>query len=912
MHPRRYLRVQHSHARRLVMAGLAVTLGVLLALAGAVPGTTAVIARADDVTASQDALRTGWDPNETAMSPSVVPTFVQRFSTAVSGQVYAQPVVIGSTVIVATENDRVYGLDATTGAVKWKTRLGTPYNITKSSSSALRRCGDLVPNTGVTGTPVYDPAPGTGDVFLFAQVVINGKPKWDLFGIDPSTGAITLTKRVYGHPRNNSHITFNPEFQLQRPSALLLNGSVYAAFGSRCDKPPYTGYVAGVKLSTRALTLWTDESGITYNKAGIWQSGGGVMSDGSGRIFVTSGNGVSPAAGKGTSPPGQLAESVIRLGVSATGALSAKDFFSPANAPSLDAANIDFGGGAPVGLPFGTSTYPRVLAQGGKDGRIFLLNRRALGGRKQGPGGTDAGLFVTRAYGGMFGHQAVFGDTTTLTTANAGASPTDNDFLFSVGKSDVMRVFRLGDGSSDKPVLSNVANSSLTYGFTSGSPVVTSNGTDPTSAVVWEVYASDGTGAGGELEAYSLGSLASTGGTPSSCTSAAQCTLPRIWHSGSLPQGTFTAAKFSIPATSNGWVYIGTRDQHVIGYSVPATAAPVQSATATFPQTGVSSATTKGVSITAKKTVTLTGVSASTGASNATARANQFTVGQVTKTSRGSNTPIPVTFPVTLSQGDKLTGTVTFAPAAPGAADGTLSFTTSSATFPTVDVPLAGEGTQGGLYPQASALSFRLALDQGFFDVPIGIAVPQVVNITNFSTSTQTVTSVTPPTAPFSATGLPHVGAKLKPGDTVSVQVTFAPTRAAPATGSFTIAGSSGTPATVTLSGTGAAPVSQISAANPAVNFGTIPVGKRATTHIHVTNTGNQPSVVTATSSLPRPFAAPLKPAPGLPFSPDNDLAIPVTFAPTRKGTFSTHYRLSWTDPTGTHTLTVTLTGTAD
>jgi hypothetical protein len=911
MRPWRYLRAQHRPARRLVMAGLAVTLGVLLpALAGAVPGTTAVIARADDVTASQDALRTGWDPNETAMGPSAVPTFVQRFSTAVSGQVYAQPVVIGPTVIVATENDRVYGLDATTGAVKWKTPLGTPYNITKSSSSALRRCGDLVPNTGVTGTPVYDP--GTGDVFLFAQVVINGKPKWDLFGIDPRTGAITLTKRVYGHPRNNSHITFNPEFQLQRPSALLLNGSVYAAFGSRCDKPPYTGYVAGVRLSTRALVLWTDESGITYNKAGIWQSGGGVMSDGPGRIFVTSGNGVSPAAGKGTSPPGQLAESVIRLGVSATGALSAKDFFSPANAPSLDAANIDFGGGAPVGLPFGTSTYPRVLAQGGKDGRIFLLNRTALGGRKQGPGSTDAGLFVTRAYGAMFGHQAVFGDTPTLTTANAGASPTDNDFLFSVGKSDVMRVFRLGDGSSDKPVLSNVANSSLTYGFTSGSPVVTSNGTDPTSAVVWEVYAGGSTGAGGELEAYSLGSLASTGGTPSSCTQAAQCTLPRIWHSGSLPQGTFTAAKFSIPATSNGWVYIGTRDQHVIGYSAPATAAPVQSATATFPHTGVSSATTKGVSITAKRTVTLTGVSASTGASNATARANQFTVGQVTETRRGSNTPIPVTFPVTLSRGDKLTGTVTFAPAAPGAADGTLSFTTSSATFPTVDVPLAGEGTQGGLYPQASALSFRLALDQGFFDVPVGIAVPQVVNITNFSTSTQTVTSVTPPTAPFSAAGLPHVGAKLKPGDTVSVQVTFAPTRAAPATGSFTIAGGSGTPATVTLSGTGAAPVSQISAAKPAVNFGTIPVGKRATTHIHVTNTGNQPSVVTATSSLPRPFAAPLKPAPGLPFSPDNDLAIPVTFTPTRKGTFSTHYRLSWTDPTGTHTLTVTLTGTAD
>lgn len=43
-----------------------------------------------------------------------------------------------------------------------------------------------------------------------------------------------------------------------------------------------------------------------------------------------------------------------------------------------------------MGLPFGTATFPNVLAQGGKDGRIFLLNRSALGGRKQGPGQSNS------------------------------------------------------------------------------------------------------------------------------------------------------------------------------------------------------------------------------------------------------------------------------------------------------------------------------------------------------------------------------------------------------------------------------------------------------------------------------------------------------------------------------------------
>ena len=74
-----------------------------------------------------------------------------------------------------------------------------------------------------------------------------------------------------------------------------------------------------VNIATHAESLWSDESGVTYDQAGIWQSGGGIMSDGSGRIFLTSGNGVSPAKRAGTSPGGQLAESVIRLAVTATG-----------------------------------------------------------------------------------------------------------------------------------------------------------------------------------------------------------------------------------------------------------------------------------------------------------------------------------------------------------------------------------------------------------------------------------------------------------------------------------------------------------------------------------------------------------------------------------------------------------------
>ncbi|WP_330351161.1 outer membrane protein assembly factor BamB family protein [Streptomyces sp. NBC_00582] len=84
-------------------------------------------ARTADVTAvSKDTYRTGWDPDEPGLAPGQVSSsdFGQRFSTAVDGQVYAQPLVVGNTVVVATENNKVYGLDSATGVVIWTKSLG--------------------------------------------------------------------------------------------------------------------------------------------------------------------------------------------------------------------------------------------------------------------------------------------------------------------------------------------------------------------------------------------------------------------------------------------------------------------------------------------------------------------------------------------------------------------------------------------------------------------------------------------------------------------------------------------------------------------------------------------------------------------------------------------------------------------
>ena len=102
-----------------------------------------------------------------------------------------------------------------------------------------------------------------------------------------------------------------------------------------------------------------------------------------------------------------------------------------------------------------------------------------------------------------------------------------------------------------------MANSTGTFGYSSGSPVVTSDGTNLASAVVWEVY-SDGTDGGhGTLEAFPAI-------PPASCKAAAPCRISPVW---SAPIG--TAAEFTIPAINAGRVYVGTKDGHVIGFGTP-------------------------------------------------------------------------------------------------------------------------------------------------------------------------------------------------------------------------------------------------------------------------------------------------------------------------------------------------------
>jgi hypothetical protein len=317
----------------------------------------------------------------------------------------------------------------------------------------------------------------------------------------------------------------------------------------------------------------------------------------------------------------------------------------------------------------------------------------------------------------------------------------------------------------------------------------------------------------------------------------------------------------------------------------------------------VGGSTTRAVTVTASAAVTVTSVTTSTAAGPPS-----FSVGRVTETGPG-RAAAPVSFPVTLSAGERLQAPVQFRPAAPGGLSGTLSFILAGQDGPALDVPLAGDGTRTGLYATPSALPFVLTQSPET-SVPVGTQVPMTADITNGGTSTQTVTSVTGPAAPFSATGLPRPGTRLRPGQSIVVQVTYSPVSAGPAASSITIRGSGGTAAVLALGGTGRAPVSRLTTSRASVSFGSVRLGQQATASVVITNAGNLPATVDGTSRLANPFASMFPVDRGLPVNPGVDLDLQLTFRPSRRGPVTGVYQLSWTDRLGRHTVTVHLTGT--
>lgn len=134
--------------------------------------TAAAVGGANWTTYHYDNARSGYDPSE----PNFSALGTGWTQSNLIGDIYAEPLVYGTTVYVVTEDNWLYALRDTTGAVLWSKHLSTPMD------ASVLPCGNITPHVGITGTPVIDTS--LNRIYMVGMVSTGHYVLW---GVDLST-----------------------------------------------------------------------------------------------------------------------------------------------------------------------------------------------------------------------------------------------------------------------------------------------------------------------------------------------------------------------------------------------------------------------------------------------------------------------------------------------------------------------------------------------------------------------------------------------------------------------------------------------------------------------------------------------------------------------------------------------------
>jgi len=500
--------------------------------------SVSLVAQQNVLTFHNDRLRSGQYLSETILTPSNVNsnTFGKLFQVTLDGKVDAQPLYVGGVVIpnqgvhnvliVATENDSLYALDADTSMQLWKKSLLAD----GETPSDNRGCSQVTPQIGITSTPVIALKSGTTTGAIFAVAMSKDSTgryhhrlhKLGLAAGNPLAPAVEITGKYpgTGEDSHGGFAFFDPKQYKERSGLLLLNGIVYLTWGSHCDFQPYTGWVMGYDAET--LTQ-TNIINVTPNGAegAIWGSGGGLAADVHGNIYFLDGNGTFDTTldGQGFPINGDYGNAFVKLST-AGGKLSVTDYFTMHNTTDESNADVDFGSGAAMLLPNMTDADGQIrhLAIGaGKDGNIYLVDRDNMG--KFNPNNDNA----------------IYQELGNALPNGAWSVPASyQNWVYFGAQNGPLRAFqfsqaRLGTTPSSM--------TSTQFPYPGTSPSVSANRS--TNAIVWAVENSSTA----VLHAYSATNLAQ-----------------ELYNSNQAgPRDHFGAGnKYMVPTIANGKVYVGT------------------------------------------------------------------------------------------------------------------------------------------------------------------------------------------------------------------------------------------------------------------------------------------------------------------------------------------------------------------
>ncbi|MGO8794794.1 MAG: hypothetical protein ACLQLC_08235 [Candidatus Sulfotelmatobacter sp.] len=379
-----------SLRRKTNVTGMAANASLVLTLIFA--ASIVAAAQTAVTTYHNDTYRTGWNSNETTLTPANVNAaqFGLLATVAVDDQVDAQPLVVPNVTITAgvyqgvhdvvyivTGNDTVYAIDANSGTILLSQNLGTPV-------SEPLGCNNNGPNVGITSTPVIDL--GANNIYVIAYVQGSTGPAYYVHALDLGNLTDKITPQLVSASHtlsNGSAFNFSATYQRQRPGLLEANGNIYAGFGSFCDYD--AGSSRGWLLGWSSTTLEPLASNQVFDTlstsqdnfflSSIWMSGYGLALDASGNVVFVTGN--SDYSGNSYTGTTNIQESTIKVSSDLSEVV---DLFTPADWASLDEYDTDFGSGGVLVLPEQTGTYPHLAVAAGKNGLMFLMNEDSLGG----------------------------------------------------------------------------------------------------------------------------------------------------------------------------------------------------------------------------------------------------------------------------------------------------------------------------------------------------------------------------------------------------------------------------------------------------------------------------------------------------------------------------------------------------
>ena len=551
--------VQRGSSNSLQRVGM---LSLTASLLTAFLGLPTAHAQTSVTTQHYDIARTGANTNETILTPSNVniSSFGKLFSYPVDGYVYAQPLYVAGVTLgagtlqagtthnvafVVTEHDTVYAFDADNNSGPnanplWSVSLiGAGENTVPSNDLS---CADIVPEVGISSTPVIDLS--TNTIYVVAKTTVNDTTFIQrLHALDLKTGQeklggpVTLSASVSGNGSGSSAgvLNWDPKWQLSRASLLLLNGIVYIGTGSHCDNGPWHGWLLAYNASTlRQTGVWC--SSANSLGSGIWGGGLGLAADVPagkpyGRLFLATGNGTYDAVAPNYTNAMDYGDSILKLDLNNgvptmnSNGTVVGDAFTPHGQANLNNIDGDQGSGAPILLP------NSMLAQVGKSGILYILNRENLGGYN--PNNTkDPGEAAT--IGGVWGGPAYW-----------------NGHLYVWGQADHLKAFSFTNGVlSANPTSTSNETAGPAFATYSPTPAISANGS--ANGIVWSLVTDNAKTQGRAIlyahDASNVAHLLYSSGVTGS-------------ESNFTRDNPGLSVKFVVPTVINGKVYAGMESQ---------------------------------------------------------------------------------------------------------------------------------------------------------------------------------------------------------------------------------------------------------------------------------------------------------------------------------------------------------------